>query len=354
MTIEDLQRNQLILFECLSGSKAYGLDVPGSDTDIKGVFLLPKERFYGFDYIPQVANTTNDIVYYELGRFLELLSKNNPTALEMLGTPAHKVRIRHPLLADLHPGLFLSKRCKDTFGGFAFTQIRKARGLNKKIRNPVAKERKSVLDFCYVFQRQGSLPVATWLQQQGWQQTQVGLVPVPHARDVYGVYVDREGGLGYKGIVQKETANQVVLSAVPKTAQPVAYLSFNKDGYSTYCKDYREYWAWVDQRNENRYLDNVAHGKNYDSKNMIHTFRLLDMAEEILRLGEVIVERPNREELLAVRSGKWTYDELMKKADEKMQAVEEAYQNSSLPEVPDVKLAEQLLIALRAQFYGTC
>jgi len=39
MTIEELKSSNLILLECISGSKAYGLDTPQSDTDIKGVFL---------------------------------------------------------------------------------------------------------------------------------------------------------------------------------------------------------------------------------------------------------------------------------------------------------------------------
>ena len=74
MTIEDLKQQKLIILECISGSRAYGLDTAASDTDIKGVFILPKKDFYGLEYIPQVSNATNDIVYYELGRYLELLS----------------------------------------------------------------------------------------------------------------------------------------------------------------------------------------------------------------------------------------------------------------------------------------
>ena len=33
----------------------------------------------------------------------------------------------------------------------------------------------------------------------------------------------------------------------------LAMLYFNLDGYSTYCKKYKEYWSWVDKRNEERY-----------------------------------------------------------------------------------------------------
>lgn len=44
MTIEDLREQGLIVLECISGSKAYGLDTPASDTDIKG-FYVAQKRF---------------------------------------------------------------------------------------------------------------------------------------------------------------------------------------------------------------------------------------------------------------------------------------------------------------------
>lgn len=93
LIIDDLKTQNLILLECISGSRAYGLDTPTSDTDIKGVFYLPKDHFYRLhsDYIPQISNPTNDIVYYELGRFVELLLQNNPNMMELLATPADKV-----------------------------------------------------------------------------------------------------------------------------------------------------------------------------------------------------------------------------------------------------------------------
>ena len=115
MTITDIKENKLLLFECISGSKAYGLDTPQSDTDLKGVFYLPKKHFYGLEYIPQISNETNDEVYYELGRFVELLAKNNPTILELLATPDDCILYRHPLMNRLNIDMFLSKRCKDSF-----------------------------------------------------------------------------------------------------------------------------------------------------------------------------------------------------------------------------------------------
>ena len=62
LTIEDLHTQNLLLLEAISDSRAYGLATPESDTDIKGVFYLPKSMFYSMEYIPQISNGTNDIV----------------------------------------------------------------------------------------------------------------------------------------------------------------------------------------------------------------------------------------------------------------------------------------------------
>jgi len=114
MKIKDLKDQNLIILECISGSKAYGLDTPQSDTDIRGVFILPQERIYGLNYVEQVADKKNDIVYYELGRFIHLLVKNNPNILELLATPEDKILTKHPIIDLISPEIFLSKQCKNT------------------------------------------------------------------------------------------------------------------------------------------------------------------------------------------------------------------------------------------------
>ncbi len=352
MTVEELKAKGWIIYECISGSKAYGTDVEGSDTDIRGVFLLPQATLYSMDYLPQVSDDRNDTVYYELGRYFELLYKNNPNMLELLATPEDKILYQHPLIKTIDPELFLSKKCKNTFGGYAFTQIRKARGLNKKIVNPLEKERKTILAFCYVLQGHGSVPLEKWLSKKQFDQKQIGLASVPHFKDVYAMFYDKEAKLGFKGIMKKPAANMVALTSIPKGMEAVGYLHFNKDGYQSYCKDYREYWDWVAKRNESRYQNNLEHGKNYDSKNMMHTFRLLDMAYEILSEGKIEVARSNRSELLSIRRGEWAYDDLITKAEKMMKRVEEAYENSSLPKAPDKLKINALLADLRTKFYG--
>ena len=92
--------------------------------------------------------------------------KNNPNILELLGTPEEFVLYRHPLF-DIKPGMFLSKLCRQTFASYAYSQIKKAKGLNKKINKPVNKERNSILEFCYVIKDAGSQLLPDWLRANG-------------------------------------------------------------------------------------------------------------------------------------------------------------------------------------------
>ncbi len=351
MTLQDLKDNNLILLECISGSKAYGLDIATSDTDYKGVFILPEHSFLGLDYIPQVSDENNDIVFYELKRFIELLYLNNPNILELLNTPADKVIYKHPLMDLIQAEDFLSKKCKDTFAGYAQTQIKKARGLNKKISNPIDKEKKSILDFCYIIQGQGSISLHQWLKKNNISQEECGLINIPHMRDIYALFYHPNKLNIYNGIIKNEFSLDVQLSSIPKEENPIATLSFNKDGYIKYCKDYKNYWSWVEKRNEARYENTVSHGKNYDSKNMMHTFRLLDMAVEILRDHSVNVHRKNRAELLDIRNGEFEYDELLIKAEEKIKIINQIYSSCTLPEKPKKEKAEKVLIEIRKRWY---
>ena len=350
MTIDELKSKGLIILECISGSRAYGLETPSSDTDIKGVFLLPKNEYYGLDYTPQVSNPTNDIVYYEFGRFMELLSLNNPNILELLNTPEKSVLYKHPFLNEINSELILSKLCKNTFGKFALSQIKKAKGLKKKIVNPVGKERKTVLSFCYVNYGQGSISLKKFLEINDYKQENCGLINVPHMKNVFALFYGEN--LGYKGIIKNETSNDIRLSSIPKEEKEVAILYFNKDDYSKYCKEYKEYWEWVENRNEDRYQNTKSHGKNYDAKNMMHTFRLLEMAIEIAKEKKVNVRRPNRDFLLNIKSGKYEYDELLKMANEKQEEMEKAFENSELQEKPDREKINELTYRIREKFYA--
>jgi len=348
-----LQQKEFILLDCVSGSHAYNLNLPDSDTDKKGIFILPRKELYGFEFQEQVSNETNDEVYFEIKRFLELLTKNNPNILELLNTPAKFVLHRHQLMDLIKPTDFLSKLCLDTFAGYAQTQIKKAKGLNKKINKPMEKVRKSVLDFCYVIYKNGSIPVISWLTENNFQQQDCGLVNLDHFRNVYLVYHKKQlANAGwFKGIISGQDADDVQLSSVPKGIEPFATMNFNKDGYSTYCKEYKEYREWEEKRSQVRYESTLSHGKSYDAKNMMHTFRLLNMAEEIALHHEVVVHRLDRGFLLKIKNGEFEFDTLMRMVDEKMERIKGLFEKSDLPEQPDIKKAENILVEIRERFY---
>ncbi|AYN01890.1 DNA polymerase beta superfamily protein [Chryseobacterium sp. 3008163] len=362
MTIQTLKSRNLILLESISGSRSFGLATENSDTDIRGVYYLPKEDFFGLNYIPQISNETNDISYYEIGRFVELLQKNNPNILEILASPEDCIQHKNPLMDLLKPEDFLSKLCKDTFAGYAISQIKKAKGLNKKILNPIDKERKSILDFCYILENNSSIPLKKWLQEfpssvgvsagrGGLSQKKCGLVSIDNTKGMFAVFYNESGDLGYKGIIQNEEANQVSLSSIPKGEKSVAFMFCNLDAYSTYCKDYREYWKWVSERNEDRYNVNQNHGQNYDSKNMMHTIRLLQSCEQIFKTNSLNIRVENRDELLDIKAGNWSYDNVMKKAEGLIQSIEYYHSISTLPEYPDLEKTTKILVEIRENLY---
>ena len=354
LTLTDLHQQNLILLEALSGSRAYGLAMPESDTDIKGVFYLPRHLYYGLGYIPQIANETNDIVYYELGRFIELLLQSNPTPLDLLASPKHCVRHRSPLMDAFRPEWFISLACRQSFAGYALGQIRKARGLNKKIVNPMQPEKKTVLDFCHIIDGISTIPLQHWLNTRNWQQERIGLVNMPHARNLFALFYDTNGTRNYHGVMQKDTANHLALSSIPAGETPQGYLSFNQDGYSSYCREYTSYQTWLVERNEARYQNTVVHGQGYDAKNMMHTFRLLQTARDIALYGEIRVWRENREELLAIKRGAFAYEELLVQAEELMAEIDTLFTNNAfrLPETTNREAAIAALIKVREKLYG--
>jgi len=350
MSIEYIKKNNLLLFECISGSKAYGIDTPESDTDIRGVFYLPKDKLYGLTYTQQIEDEKNDKVYYEIGRFVELLLKNNPNMLELLATPEDCILYRNNIMDNLTVDMFLSKLCKNTFAGYAISQIKKARGLNKKILNPMDKERKNILDFCYVLNDNGgSVSLNTWLSNYGYKQEDCGLSSINNMKDIYDLYYYKDK---FRGIMSCPDANEVALSSIPKWITPDNRLYFNKDGYSAYCKEYKEYWEWVDKRSEVRFDNTMSHGKRYDATNMCHTIRLLQQSNEILSNGNLIVRVPNREELLSIRRGDAEYDDLVSRAKTMIEEIDILYEKCTLQETPDVEFIERVLVEMRNQLYN--
>ena len=194
-TFEDIRNYNLLIYSYIRGSHAYGLQKPdgSSDTDTAGVFIEPNEWLLGLglDYQEQIQDEKGDNVWYSLKKFMNMLLSSNPTVLESLFIPERCILYEHPIMTEIkkHRDKFVTKACFEHFIGYAYTQIKKARGLHKLFVNPVT-ERKEPLDFVYTFYNQGSSNIKNWLEYRGLKQQYCGLVNIPNMHDIYGCYYD--------------------------------------------------------------------------------------------------------------------------------------------------------------------
>jgi predicted nucleotidyltransferase len=129
-TFNEIREKGLLLYEYVRGSQAYGLALPTSDEDTGGVFAMGFEDVMGVstNKVEQVADERNDVVWYEIGKFLELLAKANPTMLESLFVPERCIKYVHPSFKVIleNRGMFVTKETFKSFIGYATSQIQKA------------------------------------------------------------------------------------------------------------------------------------------------------------------------------------------------------------------------------------
>jgi len=117
---------QYVIYRCIVGSRAYGLDHAESDVDRRGVYLPPAEMQWSLFGVPeQLENKETDECYWELQKFLTLALKANPNVLEVLYSPIveHVTPIGQELL-DMRAG-FLSKLVYQTYNGYVMSQFKK-------------------------------------------------------------------------------------------------------------------------------------------------------------------------------------------------------------------------------------
>jgi uncharacterized protein len=339
-----------LIFKAIVGSQSYGTAVATSDIDYKGVYMQSVDELISFGYREQV-DVTKDACYYEVRRFLQLLQTANPTVLELLFSPADCVIQTSPQfeLMVQHREQFLTKQCALSFGGYAVAQIKKARGLDKKINWETARvQRKTPLHFVYAYESGKTMSIERWLVQNGKEQVNCGLVGLDHFRDCYALYYDdsETGALGYRGIVLDDS-NSVKVSSVPKGEQPLTIVCYNKDGYSMHCKDYKSYETWLENRNDQRFTDVIGHNQQIDGKNLLHCRRLLDMAMEIATQKTIHVRRPNAAYLLSIRRGEVALDTIIDEAEADLKILDQLYADSDLPISCDRDFVQDLLLKIR-------
>jgi hypothetical protein len=120
----DLQRH--VVYRCVIGSRAYGLEHDASDTDRRGVYIAPARLHWSIYRVPeQLENDATQECYWEYEKYLRLALKANPNVLETLYSPIveHVDPIIEPLLAKRQ--IFLTRMIYQTFNGYAMSQFRK-------------------------------------------------------------------------------------------------------------------------------------------------------------------------------------------------------------------------------------
>ncbi len=123
----------VVMYRCVVGSRAYGLDHDGSDTDRRGVYLAPANLQWSLFGAPeQFEDNATQSCYWELQKFLTMALKANPNILECLYSPmVEKVTPLGEELLSVREQ-FLSQMIFQTFNGYAMSQFKK---IEQDIRN---------------------------------------------------------------------------------------------------------------------------------------------------------------------------------------------------------------------------
>ncbi len=132
-SLPDFNLEQFIIYRCVVGSRAYGLETDASDTDYRGVYLAPADIQWSLYGAPdQFEDNATQSCYWELQKFLTMALKANPNILECLYSPMVEkaTALGQELLA--HRPAFLSQMVFQTFNGYAMSQFKK---IEQDIRN---------------------------------------------------------------------------------------------------------------------------------------------------------------------------------------------------------------------------
>ena len=315
-TNEHLGKNIILLG--LGGSHAYGTNIPGSDVDIRGIALNSKEEILGAANFEQVVNEATDTTIYSIRKIVSLLSSCNPNTIEMLGLRPEHYLYLSPIGQELldNKKLFLSKRAKYSFGGYAFAQLRR---LDNKAARTIdqAEREKHILN---------SITTATYT----WP-------------DKYGSFKSGEGISLYLDDSQQPDMDKEIFMDIHLTGYPL--------------RDYKAMWA--DMKNIVSDYDKIGH-RNQNAiergklgKHMMHLVRLYLMCIDILEKEEINTYRENDIPfLMDIRNGKFLdsssqpLPEFYEMVKEYEQRLEYAVENTSLPEKPDYNKINEFLMSV--------
>jgi len=301
------------IFLCKHGSVAYGLNTPSSDEDFKGVCVKPAACYFGFtqqfEQFEHMGSKSDGIdkVVYSLDKFTRLAADCNPSIIEVLWVADEDVLFIDEFGERLRSikNDFLSKKARFTFSGYMMSQV-----------NRIKTHRKWLID-----------PPKAPPSRKEFGLSETSAI----SKSELGAF-DAVQGKGFDVEVSKD-----VLTVFTREKQfHAAKTSFD------------QYQNWLKTRNPARAELEAKFG--YDTKHGLHVVRLGRMCIEILEGKGVIVKRPDREELLSIRSGQWSYDQLLEEATKLDNKAEELYATSPLRKEPDRAKLDAVVIDITQRY----
>lgn len=268
------------IFLTISGSNLYGTNTPASDIDKRGVCIPPPKIALGFaNRFEQQESSIEDTVIYSLNKFCSLAAQQNPNILELLFVPKTMSLIWTPTWQILYDNRheFLSSAVFKTYQGYAISQIKKMETHRNWLKSPPIKQP---------------------------ERSDFGLAETSH-----GV---------------KELFTGIDAAEIDKSA--LAIIEKEKQ-YKSALTKYNQYNEWRKNRNPVRAALEAKYGM--DCKFAMHLVRLLRTCYEILTTGELIVRRPDAKELLDIRNGAWTYEQLMEFYNDIIAKIADIYNNKT-------------------------
>lgn len=347
--VEELVENPICIH--VAGSQSYGTNTPESDLDIRGIFCSNRVNISTPFYPIQEQNipSLEDAKVYEVANYLELYTKGNPNIVESLWVEEDDVLLgsgAYDLLRE-HASDLLSSKVAFTFTGYALSQLKRIKGHNKWINNPQPEERPVTGD--YVKMIQNLTPDKIFPNTFDLRSYTEDHMLVPYGSDIYGL-IEASGKqvIEKSGNIQKypyENIPEDLKKIPPKFVVKVCMDEFRKDK-----ENHNNYWDWKRTRNPKRHELEEKFG--YDTKHAMHLVRLLRMGREILTTGEVLVKRPDAQELLDIRNGAWSYEEILKWAEAEDKLIRgELYNKTHLRKKPNIKLASKILMDVQDLYW---
>jgi predicted nucleotidyltransferase len=336
------------------GSHAYGTSLPTSDLDLRGITIAPRPYYLGFMQVFEQAVQTapaTDMQVFDIKKFFRLAADANPNVLELLYTDPSDHLLSSPAMEQLfaHRDLFLSRKAKHTFSGYATSQLKRINIHYRWLKNPPASPptraefglpERTVIPADQLDAAQSA--IRKELDSWSWKDLE-DLDPSlrQSIRDQFELAIAKITGWNWTEL--EDRTWKAAAANIGYDTNFIHLLDIERR-YTTRLREWRSFQEWKKTRNPARAKLEAQFG--YDTKHGMHLVRLLRMCREILTQGKVLVKRPDAEELLRIRAGDWSYERLVDWAQTEDKALTELMKESPLPHTPDRNRLDRICIDL--------